>query len=242
MARPLAPASRRMGGGRGGAGPAVSLARGFLRRRHRPLLHGRARADLVGNAWACRHRHCRCDIGASSCHRFHAGAWICGHGRRAGGPDTRNGAHCASGAALSGIKRRHHRICRSARGARAQRPHRRAGTARRCAPHRRDAGARASCRAQGHGAGRRQLCRAEGTPDAAFAAATPRRLRLRPRHVFPAASARRVTRSAPSSPRQRPPRRACGCVTRRSSTASARRSTSACAPSSRATKARSVRR
>ena len=107
----------------------------------------------------------------------------------------------------------------------------------------RDARARAGLGAQGHGAGGRQLRRVQGAAVAAARAAAARRLRLRARHVFPAASARPASCSARSGPPTPPARAgAAGCAMPPSSTACARRSTSASARSCRATAARSPRR
>ena len=77
-------------------------------------------------------------------------------------------------------------LCRNPRGARTQRPHRRARQPLRRAARHRKAGTRAGRGAQGHRAGGRQLRRVQGASVAAAAAAAARRLRLRARHVFPA--------------------------------------------------------
>ena len=118
---------------------------------------------------------------------------------------------------------------RGARGARAHRPHRgpRAVARRRAA--RAEARARARLGAQGHRAAGRQLCDVPRAAQSAARAAAARRLRLRPRSLFPAASARPASCSARSASPSRRRRPACGCATPRPCRACATPSTRASA-------------
>ena len=144
---------------------------------------------------------------------------------------------CASGAAHRGFERQPDRLCRSARRARTQRPHRRARTSPRWPDHWRDTGTRTCRRAQGHRAAGRHVRVAESASVAAARADCVQAATISPATCISPSSAPRATRSAKFRPKRRRLLRAWRCVFPRPSTSCARRSTSASAPSFPATKA-----
>ena len=235
---------RALGGARGRRRTPVAMVRGRLWLRRRSLLHRRARtgwwAALALAAFGCGNR----DRGAPQQLRLSVGA---GLRRGSGRLCRRDAAHRVdrpSGAAPPDLERRRDRLCRGARGARAQRPHRRAHAHDRRPPPRPGAAARA----------RRPCAPGTAPPVGSFvtfkadllpplAAAAARRLRFRARHVFFAHRRLRLRARRGSRPQRRRSRAAApGCATPRPSRACATASTSASAPSFPATRAQSPRR
>ena len=95
---------------------------------------------------------------------------------------------------------------RGARGARAHRPHRGARTVARRRAHRAEARARARLGEEGHGAAGRRLCDVPRAAQSAARAAAARRLRLRPRSLFPGHRRDRLrARRDQASPSRRSP-------------------------------------
>ncbi len=230
-----------MGAGRCRARPARAVAAGRFRRRHRALLHRRARAFDLGRSGAGFGLRRRRHPAAQSARRLSAGARL--HRRCSGlcrGNATQRD-HRASGPAGAGDAE-HQRLGRSARGTRAQRPHRGARPSRRRRAAFGNAGTRSRRRAQGHRAAGRRLRGNARTAVAAAHAVAAGRLRLRPRSIFP--EDRRLRLCAWTDQDRRTARRNkhCGCATPRRSTPCATPSTNASVPWCRATKARLPRR
>ena len=177
--------SRAVGDRRSGARPALALAAGRLRLRHRRLLHGAARARLVGGRCRRARRRGGRLPRAPQRHRLSSGARGCRGRCRLRHRHVEDPCHRPSAPRLSDLARACGRLRRDARRARAQRPYRRARGAHRGAAHARETAARARRGAQRQRACGRALRRLQGASCPAAAAFAARRLRLCARPLFP---------------------------------------------------------